>query len=65
MEISGICISKVLCLLRALHIEKDLLIGNGHLVVGTEIDEILGDTTTDTADLQTATVDVNHIHKAR
>ena len=40
------------------------MIANGHLVAGTELDEILGDTSIDTAALQTVTVDVNHIHKA-
>ena len=49
----------------ALHIEKKLLIANGHLVAGTGLDEILGDKSIDTAGLQTATVDVNHIHKSR
>ena len=41
------------------------MIANGHLVAGTGLDEFLGDTSIDTAGLQTATVDVNHIHKAR
>ena len=49
----------------ALHIEKGLLIANRHKVVTIGQDEILGDTSIDTAGLQTATVDVNHIHKAR
>ena len=49
----------------ALHIEEELLIANGHLVAGTGLDEILGYTSINTAGLQTATVDVNHIHKAR
>ena len=40
------------------------MIANGHLVVGTELNEILGDTSIDAAGLQTATVEVNHIHKA-
>ena len=41
------------------------MIANGHLVAGTGLDGFLGDTSIDTAGLQTATVDVNHIHKAR
>ena len=41
------------------------MIANEHLVAGTELDEILGDTSIDIAGLQTATIDVNHIHKAR
>ena len=41
------------------------MIANEHLVAWTEPDEILGDTTIDTADWQFATADVNHIHKAR
>ena len=41
------------------------MIANGHLVAGTGLDGILGDTSIDTAGLETATVDVNHIHKAR
>ena len=45
--------------------EKELLTANRHLVAGTGLEEILGDTSIDTACLQTATVDVNHIHKAR
>ena len=56
---------KYFALFGALHIEKELLIANGHLVAGVGLDEILGDTYIDTAGLQTATVDVNHIHKAR
>ena len=49
----------------ALHIVIKSLIANRHLVVGTGLDEILGDTSIETAGLQTLTVDVNHIHKAR
>ena len=56
---------KCFALFGGLHIEKKLLIANGHLVSGTGLDEILGDTSMGTAGLQTATVDVNHIHKAR
>ena len=48
-----------------LHIEKAALIANGHLVGGTGLNEILGDQSIDTVGLQTAFVDVNHIHKAR
>ena len=39
---------KYYALFGALHIEKELLIGNGHLVAGTGLDEILGDTSIDT-----------------
>ena len=56
---------KYFALFGGLHIEKELLIANGHLVAGTELGEILGDTYIGTAGLQTATVYVNHIHKAR
>ena len=56
---------KYFALFGALHIEKQLLIANGHLVAVTGLDEILGDTSVDTASLQTVTVDVNQIHKAR
>ena len=56
---------KYFALFGALHIEKESLIANEHLVAGTELDEILGDTSIDIAGLQTATIDVNHIHKAR
>ena len=49
----------------ALHIEIELLIVNEHLVAGIGLEEILGDTSIYAAGLQTATVDVNHIHKAR
>ena len=48
----------------ALHIETELLIANRHLVVGTGLDKIVGNTSIDTAGLQTATLVVNHIHKA-
>ena len=41
------------------------MIGNEHLVAGTGLHEILGDTCIDTAGLQTTTVDLNHIHKVR
>ena len=58
--------SKYFALFGVLHIEKELLIRNGYLVAGlTGLDEILGDTSIDTAGLQITTVDVNHIHKAR
>ena len=56
--------SRVLCFVwSASHWER--IIANRHIVVTTGQDEILGDTSIDTAGLQTATVDVNHIHKAR
>ena len=42
-----------------------LLMVNGHLVVWAGIDGILGNTSIDTSGLQTTTMDVNHIHKAR
>ena len=51
-------------LLGALLIEKKLLIANGQLV-GTGPEENLGDTSSYTAGLQTATVEVNLIHIAR
>ena len=51
-------------LLGALLIEKKLLIANGHLV-GTGLEENLGDISSYTAGLQTASVEVNLIHKAR
>ena len=56
---------KYFALFGVLLIEKELLIANGHLVPGTGLDKILGHTSIITAALQTATVDVNHIHKAR
>ena len=62
MEISGICISKVLCFIWSTSYCSSR---NGHLVAGTGLDEILGDTSIDTTGLQTANMDVNHIHKAR
>ena len=40
------------------------MIANGHLVARTGLDEILGDTSIETAGLQNSTVDVNHLHKA-
>ena len=45
----------------AVHIEKESLKSNGHLIAGTGLGEILGDTSLDTAGLQTATMDVNYI----
>ena len=48
----------------ALLIDKELLIANGHLV-GTRLEENLRDTSSYTAGLQTATAEVNFIHKAR
>ena len=53
------------CILEVLHIKKELLIANGHLVAGTRLEGILSDTSIHTVGLQTATVDVNHIHKAK
>ena len=41
------------------------MIANGHLVAGTGLDQILSDKSIDAAGLQTATVNVNHIQKAR
>ena len=55
--------SKYFALFGALHIETELLIANGHLVTGTGLKQVLGDTFIYTAGLQTATVDVNHIHR--
>ena len=43
--------SKYFDLLGAFHIEKELLIANGHLVAGTGLDKILGDTSIYTAGL--------------
>ena len=51
-------------MLGALLIEKKLFIANGHLV-GTGLEDNLGDTSSYAAGLQTATVEVNLIHKAR
>ena len=48
----------------SLQIKKELLIASGHLVAETRLDEILCDTSIYTLDLQTATVDANHIDKA-
>ena len=47
------------------HFTLKLLMVNGHLVARAGIDGILGNTSIDTSGLQTTTVDVNHIHKAR
>ena len=49
----------------SLHIKKELLIANRQLVAGARLEDILGDTSIYTVGLQTANVDVNHIHKAR
>ena len=46
-------------------IEKELFIANRHLVAEARLEEILGDTSIDPAGLQTATVNVSHVHKAR
>ena len=51
-------------MLGALLIEKELLIANGRLV-GTGLEENLGDTSSYAVGLQTATAEVNLIHKAR
>ena len=47
----------------ALLIEKELFIANGHLAE-TRLEENLGDTSIYTAGLETATVEVNLVHKA-
>ena len=65
MKIPEIVFTKYFAFFGALHIVKELLIANGHLVAVTGLDEILGDTSIDTAGLQTTTVDLNHIHKVR
>ena len=65
MEISRICIFEILCFISSTQIEKKLLRANGHLVVGIGLEEILGDTSIYAAGLQTATIDVNHIYKAK
>ena len=65
-EYSEFAYSKYFALFGVLHTEKELMIVNGYLEAGlTGLDEILGDTSIDTVGLQTTTVDVNHIHKAR
>ena len=48
-----------------LHIEKALLIANGNILGGSWLDNILGGAAIDTIGLETAVLDVNHIHKAR
>ena len=63
MKISVIAFSKYFAL--SLHIKKELLIANGHLVAGTRLEKILGETSVYTVGLQTATLDVNHTNKAR
>ena len=65
VEISEICVFKytLLCL-EHFSLRKKLLIANGHLV-RTGLEENLGDTYSYTAGLQTATVEVNLIHKAK
>ena len=57
--------SKHFSLFGALHIEKELLIANEHLVAEIGLQEILDDTSIYTACLQTTTVNVKHVHKAR
>ena len=49
----------------SLYIKKELLIANGHLVAGTRPEDILGVVSIYRDGLQTATLNVNHIHKAR
>ena len=48
----------------AVHIEKELLKANGHLIAGIGLGEILGDTSNNTAGLQTSGMDVFNIQKA-
>ena len=48
-----------------LHIEKALLTSHGLLIGGSGLEDILGDKQIETIGLQTAAVDVNHIHKGR
>ena len=57
--------SQYFALFGALYIGEELLIASGHLVTGTGLEEILGDTSIYIAGLDTATVDVNHIHRVR
>ena len=48
-----------------LHIEKALLTSHGLLIGGSGLEDILGDKQIETIGLQTADVDINHIHKGR
>ena len=48
-----------------LHIEKALLIAHGNLIGGSGLEDVLGDMRIETIGLQTAALDVNHIHKGR
>ena len=64
-EYSELAFSKCFALFGAIYIEKEILIATGHLVAGTGLKGILGDTSIYMVHLQTASVDVNHIHKAR
>ena len=50
-------------LLGGLH--KALLTTHGNLIGGSGLDELLGDRQIETIGLQTAALDVNHIHKGR
>ena len=59
------CMPKYFPLFGSLHIEKAILTANGNLIGGIGLKEILGDRTLDTIGISTASIDVNHIHKAR
>ena len=52
-------------MLCVLHIKKALLGANRNLVNGTRLSYLLSDNTIETIGLETASIDVNYIHKTR
>ena len=48
-----------------LHIEKAMLVAHGNLIRSSGLEDFLGDQQIETIGLQTAALDVNHIHRGR
>ena len=45
------------------HIEKAMLVTHGNLIIDSGLEDFLGDKQIETIGLQTAALDVNHIHR--
>ena len=58
-------VQRYFTLFGGLHIEKAMLDAHGNLIRGSGLEDLLGDKQIETIGLQTAALDVNHIHRGR